>query len=100
MNEDPEDLSDVVADFSRCVNHAERIIRIARAAPHKLLNATQVTRYLLDHGQTNGSFKNLRTEVNRAFANHSDDFEKVSKGTYRYRGDAPVAVEEPVDATS
>ena len=99
VNEDPEDLSDVIADFTRCVNHAERIVRIARTAPHKLLNTTRVAQYLLDHGQTKGNFTSLRREVARAFTTHSDDFEKVSAGTYRYRGDAPVAVGEPVDAT-
>ena len=90
MNEDPEDLSDVVSDFTRCSNNAERIVRIARVAPHKLLNITRVARYLEGHDQSHGSFKTLRTEVGRALARHPERFEKVSKGTYRYRGEAPA----------
>ena len=90
VNDDPEDLSDVVADFTRCANNAERLIRIARSAPHKHLNASKVAQYLLDHGQSRASFKNYRVEVDRALAQHPELFEKVSAGTYRYRGDAPA----------
>ena len=95
VNEDPEDLTDVLADFTRCANNVERLVRIARAAPHKLLNTTRVAQYLLDHGQSKGSFKNLRTEIDRAFTKHTQLFEKVSKGTYRYVGES----QETVDAT-
>ena len=102
VNDDPEDLSDIVADFTRCANYVERIVRIARVAPHKLLNTTKVAQYLLDHGQSKGKFENLRTEVDRALAKHPEHFEKVSKGTYRYRGDsletAAVAAPELVAA--
>ena len=100
VNEDPEDLTDIVADFTRCANYVERIVRIARVAPHKLLNTTKVAQYLLDYGESKASLKTLRTEVDRALSGHPELFEKVSAGTYRYRGDAPVAVGEPVDATS
>ena len=103
VNEDPEDLTDVVADFTRCANNVERILRIARAAPHKLLNTTKVAQYLLDHSQSKGSFKNLRTEIDRAFTKHTKLFEKVTPGTYRYKGDTEVEVDEatdaPIDAT-
>ena len=98
VNEDPEDLTDVVADFTRCANNVERIVRIARVAPHKLLNTTKVAQYLLDHGQSKGSLKTLRTEVDRALAGHPEHFEKVSKGTYRYKGDTEVGVDEATDA--
>ena len=98
VNEDPEDLTDVLADFTRCANNVERLVRIARAAPHKLLNTTRVAQYLLDHGQSKGSFKNLRTEIDRAFTKHTQLFEKVTPGTYRYKGDTEVEVEETTDA--
>ena len=103
VNEDPEDLSDVVADFTRCANNVERIVRIARVAPHKLLNTTKVAQYLLNHGQSKGKFENLRTEVDRALAGNPKYFEKVSKGTYRYVGESQETVDEttpaPIDAT-
>ena len=105
-NDDPEDLSDVLVDFDRCANNVERIIRIARAAPHKLLNVTKVAHYLESHEQSNGKFETLRAEVGRAFIKHPELFERVSRGVYRYKGDSQgevgaavvVASHEPVDA--
>ncbi len=100
VHEEEDDLTGLIVHFHGCTNNVERLIRIAQAAPHKLLNTTKVSQYLLDHGQSKSDLGNYRTEINRALTTHPELFEKVSAGTYRYRGDSPVsnaAVSEAVD---
>ena len=100
VNEEKDDLSDLVVHFHGCTNNVDRLLRVAQTAPHKLLNTTKVSQYLLDHGQSKSDLGNYRSEINRALTTHPELFEKVSAGTYRYRGDSPVSnavVSEAVD---
>ena len=93
VQEDPEDLTELVVDFTGCSNTLERLIRISQIAPHKVLNTTRVTQYLLDHGQSQASFKNYRTEINWTFNRRPTLFQKVRAGTYRYAGDVEAVSE-------
>ena len=101
VHEAEDDLTGVVVDFTGCANTVERLTRIAQAAPHKVLNTTKVTHYLLARGQSQASFKNYRTEINWAFNRRPGLFEKVRAGTYRYREVEPAPREglegPPVD---
>ena len=98
VDEIEDDLTGVVVDFTGCINNVDRLIRIARAAPHKLLNTTKVTQYLLDHGQSRSKLEHYRTEVNRALTQNPDLFERVGSGTYRYKGDSSVSIAEVGEA--
>ena len=101
VQEDPEDLTDVAVDFTGCSNTVERLIRISQIAPHKVLNTTKVTQYLLDQEQSKASFKNYRTEINWVFNRQGTLFQKVRAGTYRYVGDiegVDESVHGPVNA--
>ena len=98
VDEEEDNLSGLMVDFTGCINNVDRLIRIARAAPHKLLNTTKVTQYLLDHGQSKSKLEHYRTEVNRALTQNPDLFERMSSGTYRYKGDSSVSIAEVGEA--
>ena len=66
----------------------QQLVCIARAAPNRLLNVTQVSRLLLHLGATTTpNLHSVRVSTQRALNAHPDLFELVRPATYRYTGD-------------
>ena len=92
------DLTGLVIDLEGTQNTFERIVRIAEGAPDKLLNVTQVARYIIGAGHSQATVQNQRVAVQRTIDGHSDLFERVRQATYRYCGDEPKQAVLSVDA--
>ena len=83
------DLSELdVSIVQNAPNLLDRMTRIALAIRDegKLLNVTQVARYLNRAGVTLSSIQNQRTSMGKVLREHPELFEKVRLGTFRYLG--------------
>ena len=80
------DLTQVVVDLRGSRDTLDRVIRVAEAAPGKLLNATQLAKLLIRAGYTKSEVNNARATVQRALSNRPDLFKLVRRGTYEYLG--------------
>ncbi len=76
-------LKDLQVNLNGARNLAERVIRVAQATKDGVVNATEVTRFLIDSGVHQSSVKDMRPNVFRVFDEHPDVFEKVSPGYWR-----------------
>ena len=78
------DLSDLSVDFTGTTNMLERLRRIGQKAEGRLLNLTEVSRFLLRSGESTATLRNLRNNVYSGLKDHPEHFEKVSSGNYLY----------------
>ncbi|MCY4366200.1 MAG: hypothetical protein OXE17_08260 [Chloroflexi bacterium] len=78
------DLSDLSVNFTGTSNMLERLCRIGRAAEGRLLNLTEVSKFLLKSGESDATLRNLRNNVYSCLKGHPEHFEKVGTGNYRY----------------
>ena len=79
---------DGVAGLGDAEGMYQQLVCIARAAPGRLLNVTQVSRLLLRlEATTTPNLHSVRVSVQRAFDSHPEAFELVRPATYRYTGD-------------
>ena len=78
------DLTQVVVDLHGSRDTLGRAIRVAEAAPDKLLNVTQLAKLLIRAGYTKSEVNNARATVQRALSNRPDLFRRVRPGTYKY----------------
>ena len=81
-------LAGVSVDFRGAGNLLERVIRIGEAveAEGKLLNATEVARFLIGMRQSGSRLDVLRRSVRDVLNNHPHYFEYLHPGTYRFLG--------------
>ena len=79
---------DGVAGLGDAETVRQQLICIAKAAPDRLLNVTQVSRLLLRLGATaTPNLHSVRVSTQRALNAHPEAFELVRPATYRYTGD-------------
>ena len=76
-------LKDLEVNLQGAQNMKERIIRIAEAVPNGVVNATEVTKYLINSGIHQAQVKDMRPNVFRVFDDNPEVFEKVSPGNWR-----------------
>ena len=84
----PEDIDltrlEAVAGFHDTHDLRERLILIAKAAPDKFLNTTQVARALQRLGDPTPRLHTLRVSIQRIFDASPENFVPVRPATYRY----------------
>ena len=85
------DLSDLSVNFTGTSNMFERLRRIGRAAEGRLMNLTEVSKFLLKSGESDATLRNLRNNVYTGLKDHPEHFEKVGSGNYRYH-DTPRTI--------
>ena len=88
----PDDIElgglDNVAGLGDAEDMHQRLVCIARAAPNRLLNVTQVSKLLLRLGATTTpNLHSVRVSTQRALNAEPNLFELVRPATYRYTGD-------------
>ena len=90
------DLSDLSVDFTGTTNMLERLQRIGQKAEGRLLNLTEVSKFLLRSGESTATLRNLRNNVYSGLKDHPEHFEKVGSGNYLYH-DTPrtLGLDEP-----
>ena len=85
------DLSDLSVNFTGTGNMFERLCRIGRVAEGRLLNLTEVSKFLLKSGESDATLRNLRNNVYSCLKDHPEHFEKVGSGNYRYHDNPRTA---------
>ena len=93
------DLTGMTIDLTGAINLLDRLRRIGRAADGRLVNLTEMSRFIRESGASRATLKNLRSGVERAVREHPEHFERVAPGNYRYHdvssGDRRHANEYP-----
>ena len=84
------DLTNIHMDFSLAKNLLERIFIVFVAADKagKYITAHAVGDYLLAHGATNASVKNIRGTVGRTISEYREHFQEVDTRIYKYLPEA------------
>ena len=86
----PEDIDltglEAVAGLDDDHDLREWLVLIAKAAPDKLLNTTQVGRALQRLTFTTSNLHSLRVSIQRTFDGYPESFKRVRAATYRYTG--------------
>ena len=81
------DLTQLTVDLDGAQSMAEKVVRIAKAAPPgTLLNVTELARALIRLGGTMATLHNARVSAKRALNGQPDRFELIRKATYKYTG--------------
>ena len=84
------DLTNIHVDFSLAKNLLERIFIVFVAADkaRKYITAHAVGDYLLAHGATKASVRNIRGTVGRTISEYRDHFQEVDTRIYKYLPEA------------
>ena len=91
-------LSDLTVNFDGAQNNSERVRRIGVVAKanDRLLNTSEVTKYLLSTGHSRSNVKNMRPTIHRILKEQPEVYKMVAPGTFDYIQVAPhTQVEQP-----
>ena len=91
-------LSDLTVDFNGAQNTSERVRRIGVVAKAngRLLNTSEVTKYLLSTGHSRSNVKNMRPTIHRILKDQPEVYKTVAPGTFDFiQVDPHTQVEQP-----
>ena len=84
------DLSGLVVDLEGAQTTLEKVVKIGETIPEdRLLNTTQISKFLLRSGTTTAKLQSIRVAVQRALEGNPSLFELVRRATYKYTGGVP-----------